>query len=144
MFASILLHLAIPWLICSSTLQLNLLCMGPFTLLGVSVCFFIMVVTQPERFHVKRKDVWLHNCWVNLILEVVDDLCVHISHLCSHLFAVPSAFKAWSKDQVPDRLHAKHGAEEKAAGRVPGFPQRRACQVTCSRYNVGSCGHHFF
>lgn len=28
-------------------------------------------------------------------------------------------FKAWSQDQIPDRLHAEHGTEEEAAGRVP-------------------------
>lgn len=62
----------------------------------------------------------------------------------SLLIAIPRVFKAWSKDQVPHRLHAKYGAEEKAAGRVPGLSQWRTCQVTCSRYNTGSCGHLFF
>lgn len=62
----------------------------------------------------------------------------------SHLSTIPFVFKAWSKDQVPHRLHAKYGAEEKAAGRVAGFSQRRTCQVACSRYEVGSYGPHFF
>lgn len=62
----------------------------------------------------------------------------------SHLITIPFVFKAWSKDQVPHRLHAKYGAEEKAAGGVTGFSQRRTCQVACSRYRAGSYGHHFF
>lgn len=62
----------------------------------------------------------------------------------SDLITIHFVFKAWSKDQVPHRLHAKYGAEEKAAGGVAGFSQWRTCQVACSRYKVGSYGHSFF
>lgn len=46
-----------------------------------------------------------------------------------HLLVIHSSFspiclsKARSQDQVPDRLHAEHGTEEEAVGRVPRLAQ---------------------
>lgn len=45
-------------------------------------------------------------------------------------------FKARSQDQIPDGLHAEHGAEEETAWRVPGLAQWRAGQAPSPRWAI--------